>query len=442
MSKLVPILIVTPYFAPQTHAAMFRVHKLVKLLPEFGYQPIVVTTDINYLYNEDSSLLSELPDCVEIIRTRYIEPSMRGLRMALGGKDRTFTSMKQVYARKLYSTEEHKNGIVKSGVVTMLKQKLYTSLYNTPDAYWTWAKSVKPVVEELLKTKDIKHIYTTCCPYSHLKVVSELKGRYEFKWLADFRDPSGYGYKNTPSTFMGREMQRKIISDVMIKADAVTGLAESYGGIFSDLYGLCSSKFHFIPTAVDENYFPSEQLSQYKNTIVFAGEVMPEQTSYIFEVLSGVNTRHKIDLLFIGRKEINLPIITKLVNSIDGFNLTIKFEDHIPQKDLYKIITSAKACILAPGEHKYWWTNFAKLVDYIGLNIPVIAYVSEYSEAKKELEKSGNGFFILGDGMQADSNNLTAWLNELNYPLNTNDYCNRYHSRNMVSEFAKILDEL
>ena len=78
--ELTPLLMMTPYFAPQSHAAMFRAHKLARYLPDHGYQPIVVTTDINYLYNDVPSLLSELPPEVEIHRARYIEPTLRGVR--------------------------------------------------------------------------------------------------------------------------------------------------------------------------------------------------------------------------------------------------------------------------------------------------------------------------------------------------------------------------
>src|SRR5690606_31683724 len=88
--ELIPVLMLVPYFAPQTHAAMFRAHKLAKYLPEHGFRPVVVTTDVNYLYNEDSGLLQELPDCVQVHRARHVEPTVRGVRMALGGRDRTF----------------------------------------------------------------------------------------------------------------------------------------------------------------------------------------------------------------------------------------------------------------------------------------------------------------------------------------------------------------
>ena len=84
------VLIVTPFFAPQNHAAVFRAYKLAKYLPQFGWKPIVLTVDTQYEFNEDAALLTDLPNEVEVIRARYIEPTLRGVRMALGGRDRTF----------------------------------------------------------------------------------------------------------------------------------------------------------------------------------------------------------------------------------------------------------------------------------------------------------------------------------------------------------------
>lgn len=44
------ILIITPFFPPQTHAAVFRAFKLVKYLKRTGWNPIVLTVNRNYLY--------------------------------------------------------------------------------------------------------------------------------------------------------------------------------------------------------------------------------------------------------------------------------------------------------------------------------------------------------------------------------------------------------
>ena len=89
------ILIITPFFPPQTHAAVFRAFKLVKYLKRTGWNPIVLTVNRNYLYLEDPDLLDEVQD-VPIYQANYIEPTLRGLRMLLGGED---TSLKAITAK-------------------------------------------------------------------------------------------------------------------------------------------------------------------------------------------------------------------------------------------------------------------------------------------------------------------------------------------------------
>src|SRR5258708_36113112 len=132
-------LIVTPYFAPQTHAAVFRAYKLAKYLPLFGWKPYVVTVDKNYLYNEDQSLSEALPPEVEVYRAHYVEPTLRGLRMALGGKDRTFASLKQARAA---SNGVHTNGNGNGHHRPMNTAYEYalTRSAQDPDPYWTWRR--------------------------------------------------------------------------------------------------------------------------------------------------------------------------------------------------------------------------------------------------------------------------------------------------------------
>ena len=43
------ILIITPFFPPQTHAAVFRAFKLVKYLKRTGWNPIVLTDSNLYV---------------------------------------------------------------------------------------------------------------------------------------------------------------------------------------------------------------------------------------------------------------------------------------------------------------------------------------------------------------------------------------------------------
>lgn len=445
--KLIPILIISPYFAPQTHAAMFRVHKLVKYLPKYGYKPIVLTTDINYLYNENFELLKELPDCVEIVRTRYIEPSLRGLRMAFGGKDRTFAAVKPLAINGCVSSEISKNKKVNKFKLffSHIYSMIVNFLYNMPDAHWTWTLSSRKTAEAIIKKYDIQLMYTTANPYSHLNLAARLKDKFGLKWLADFRDPCGYGYKHSPGNIFGLLVQKKIIHDAINKSNCVTGLAESYKYIFSDNFGLPENKFHFIPTGLDDSYLCAQQSSEldFSNHVVFSGEVMKEQGGYIFKVLNELALQEKkLEITFIGRKEINKPIIDALISSVSNWRLPVNYIDHMPQKKLYQILLSAKASILAPGTSYYWWNNFAKMVDYIALGVPVIADVPVLSEARKELSRASLGFFLEYDGEQEDAARLNIWLKDFDGNRTNNDYRKRYLASTQVAEFARLFDDL
>lgn len=444
--QLTPVLIITPYFAPQTHAAMFRVHKLVKYLPEHGYKPIVLTTDINYLYNENSELLKELPDCVEIIRTRYIEPSMRGLRMALGGRDRTFKNTKSTTE---YSSEPSVGSLAeKTNPIRKVLSSVYSTLtqflYNIPDAHWTWSLASKKTAEALVKEYDIKLMYTTANPYSHLGMAGHLQEKFNLKWLADFRDPCGYGVKHGVDNYLGSKIQHSLLSKTMVKADKVSGLAETYSSIYSDLFGLDNRKFSFIPTGIDDAYLPEPEnnIVSYSNHIIFAGEVMKEQSDYVFNVIQAMDVDGKFQLTFIGREEINRPIVENITSNIKNWSVPVNFIDHLPQSELYIILKSAKACILAMGSNRQWWNNFAKMVDYIALGVPVVADVPYCSEAKKELSRAKLGFFLERDSLEQDANHLRDWLENIDNNGIEVDYRKRYLASSQVAAFARLFDEL
>lgn len=447
---MIPVLMVAPYFAPQTHAAMFRAHKLAKYLPRFGYKPVVVTVDVNYLYNEDPALLEELPGDVEIHRVRYVEPTLRGVRMALGGEDRTFAAQKR--AGKPEMGEPPLDRTLEPSAVSSMSQWLrgaysrsLSRLAEWPDRYWTWTQGAREVCEQLIERNGIRLVYTTAVPISPLRAVSSLKRRYPLTWIADFRDPVGYGQKHSARSGLPMLLERQIISDAMRTADRVVGLAAAYGSIFFDLYGLPESRYRFIPTGVDLDYV-DEAAPEPRPTLIHVGEVMPNQSSYLFELLSAAartfpDTFASLRLEIVGRTEVNRPLVEAMINRISGWCIPIDYIDHLPQRALYQRIRSSRAALLAPGQSRYWWNNFAKLVDYIGLGVPVIADVPPISEARAELEKAGNAHFIERQGLAADSVALASWLSQEHRPV-PSEYAERYTAMRQAEDFAGIFDEL
>lgn len=374
------VLIVAPFFAPETHAAVFRAHKLTKYLKKSGWNPIVLTVDINYNFNEDPGLLEEL-EGIPIFRTKYVEPTRRGIRMLLSNIDLTYKSLKRnnYFSNNRQIEKKHEKKWI----------RYYSEiLLNSPDRYWTWKRSAIKKAEEIIRKYDVSILFTTCAPFTSNAVGLALKKKYNLKWIADFRDPITYAKRNYSDVFSVYKKQRKNQDDTFILADGITTTSSAYELIFNDQYkGRYSEKVHFIPTGLDDDYLP-EEISPQRNYIIFAGEYLEEYGDFFFRVYSQViDKTHKdriMKIKIVGNKDINMPFLLPIIERYE-IKEFVEIIDHMPQKELYKLISEAKYALTIIGEKAHWWNNSAKLTDYIALQKQVIALVPDISETKSEL---------------------------------------------------------
>ena len=348
------ILIITPFFPPQTHAAVFRAFKLVKYLKRTGWNPIVLTVNRNYLYLEDPDLLDEVQD-VPIYQANYIEPTLRGLRMLLGGED---TSLKAITAKAKTIGAQSKS----TDTVTSNKQSLFGKFYKyildrwiqVPDRFRFWERSAVRMGRKIIKEHDISIIYTTCLPFTSNRIGMRLKHLTGVKWVADFRDPTTYAKRMYSDYFPVFAKQKKIEQDTFKYADAITGLSGAYLNIFNDLYeGRYSNKSYFIPTGVDDDYLPSFQNREKENYIIFVGEYLHEYKDNFLKIFAeAVNSKELkgkgCTLKIVGNKNINQKQTEEFVNDL-GICNNVEYINHVPQRKLYELIVNAKAAVLIPG---------------------------------------------------------------------------------------------
>lgn len=443
------ILIITPFFAPETHAAVFRAHKLVKYLKKEGWNPIVLTVDTNYVYNENPKLLQEL-EGVEIYRTKYIEPTVRGLKMWLTGKDLTYKTLKAKGVYNLSTISENSADETKrhkKGVVSKLYKYLLDNHLNSPDRYWTWKKSAIREAKKLIGRYNIQFIYTSSSPYTTLEIGTELKSYFpNIKWIADYRDPLTYTLRNHSHIFSVFKKQKKIEIKALNCADAITGLASSYKLIYHDLYnGKYDNKIFFIPTGLDDELIPNCSDEIKSDEIIYIGEYLPNYGTTFFDYFGSFQAKYpqlanNLKLTIIGSKDINLLALQKL-NIDKGILQSILFEDQMPQSELYKRLSKAKAVVLSPGYESHWWTNFAKMVDYIALKKIVLAVVPDPSEARKQLSMAGIGLFLDSEEIAVETFYNLASNEVLDKNIN-HTFCETYLASSQAKSFIKILENL
>jgi len=441
------VLIVTPYFAPQSHAAVFRAHKLAKYLPRFGWKPHVLTVATNYLYNEDAALRSDLPPEVVVSTTKYIEPTMRGVRMALGGRDRTFNAQKDVGAvninESLSSTRTCARSLARSAY-----QYVRESWLSSPDAHWTWYRFAVREARRIINTEGIPLVYTSCLPFTSNRIGLTLQHE-GVRWVADFRDPPAYSIRMSSPVDRVYMKQRRIERDTLQQADAVTTTSSAYEMIFRDMHGPnIRDTFHFIPTGLDDDYIgePNAGHAMQQTYIVFAGEYLAEYGDTFLQIfaraLDDPELRQLgIRLLVIGRREVNVPLIRPILARL-GITESVEFRDHVRQPELYAILRSARAGLLIPGPTSHWWTNFAKMVDYIALRLPCLALVPDPSEARSQLSKAGLGVFLDGDRDTAAQTLINFLLGHSRELTPNSAECDRYLASTQVQSFVNVFESL
>jgi glycosyltransferase involved in cell wall biosynthesis len=436
------VLIVTPFFAPQNHAAVFRAYKLAKYLPQFGWKPVVLTVDTQYEFNEDATLLNDLPEEVEVISARYIEPTLRGLRMAMGGRDRTFSGLKEKHS----GLNQAPSPVSRSVAIRAYHHFVKHWLQN-PDAYWTWAKTATPIANKIMEERGIDLVFTTAPPFSSLSIGKSLHGNGA-RWVADFRDPLAYTQQLSSEVARIHHRQRTIVSHTLANADAITLAASSMASIYRDMFGNKEVSPVFIPTGIDEDVLQSESatVTEPQPYLLFAGEILPEFDTVFWEAFANAAKNQavrsaSIKVLIVGTLALNRPRLTPFLNRL-GLHGQVEFRDQMPQRDIYKLLLKAHAGLLVPGINSRWWTNAAKMTDFIGMRKPVLAVVPDPSEARTALTRCGLGIFLDGSPENRTTILTDFLLGKHKLSVPDDHECERYTAHRQVQSFVELFESL
>jgi len=213
MSTEKKILIITYYWPPAGGPGVQRWLKFAKYLPEFGWKPIIYTPENPSYPLLDESLMKDVPDDLEIVRTKIWEPY-------------------QLAEKLNKSNKKFKAGQFDVGNNQSWKSKLSIWVrgnFFIPDARVFWVNPSTQFLEQYLKINNIETIVTSGPPHSMHLIGLNLKRKFpNLKWIADFRDPwteISY-YKHLKLTNRSDKKHRQLESQVFKNADIT--LATSY----------------------------------------------------------------------------------------------------------------------------------------------------------------------------------------------------------------------
>lgn len=386
------VLIITYYFPPSGGPGVQRVLKFVKYLPEFGWQPVVLTvTDADYPAR-DESLLDEIPSSVHVYRSKIFEPYR--LYRKLTGKppgapvdvdniphDGTRRSFREALAQFVRST------------------------FFIPDARVGWLPYAVPMGLEIIKHEGIDALYSSSPPYTSALVARRLRNKSRLPWIAGFRDP-WTGFLSTPQrsaapAAIDRYMEFSVLRDASL-------IEVAWKGILKDMLAkhprISPDKFLYLPNGYDADDFPAVGPPQNEQfTVTYTGSMYGKRNpqSFLRAVESLVDEGSvelsKIRLRFIGRfgsdimEMIGRTSVSKAVETVAYLPHRESLEALLRSDALLLVVDEAEGSAeIVPG----------KVFEYLGAHRPIIALAQEGAVADL-VRKTRSGFVAANQDLDA-----------------------------------------
>lgn len=368
---------------------------VVRRLPDLGWDPIVLTSEEQQqmLPNRDHGLLELIPDSVEVVRSRVIEPYNNVFyRFLVGG-------------RKRGPKKENEEGRAerKSSPVSSKKWKKrfgdFVESLMIPDRFMGWLPfAYRAGSAAIRKYQPDLILSVSPSPVTHI-LGRRLSKRYGIPWVQDFHDPwTRYSFA-LKRPFPLKQLERLYEEKVLSSARRIIVTAKSLIDEYVDMYPrVPREKYRLIHYGYSEDaYRDAEPVRFDKFTLVYTG------TSYDVPVyrdlMQGLKeamarrpeVRGNIQVLFIGH----------VFTGFDSFVASYGIEDfvknlgHMDHESCTRYLMGADAAFY----YIYYYNQIScKIFEYLRSGVDVLAILPNVHEARELLERHGRGTIArLGD---------------------------------------------
>lgn len=340
-TRMNKVLMISYIFPPLGGVGGIRTLKFAKYLPGYHWEPTVLAVKPYRTDALDYSLLKEIPDQVEVVRTFSLEPrrlpvTMSGSRRSSrSGGDQRF-ALPTLGIRSLRTTVA--NGLA--------------SFFAIPDHCIGWFPFALRAGTEIARRKKIDVIYSSFPPATSHIIAYQLSRRLKIPWIADFRDP--WSRFDKSHTRLHQWVSQKT-KDVSLQESS--GVIAATSGVKDELlreYPELDHKIRVITNGYDEddfghNYAPSDD----QFTIVYTGHSEGFDPSSLFAAIKRLlnERRSQVEnwkIQFIGQPSAGVYSSIKQ----QGLEPMIEIKGYLPYNETLRHQQQASVLLLygwAPG---------------------------------------------------------------------------------------------
>lgn len=373
MTQQVPllnVLVIAYYFPPLGLSGVQRTLKFVRYLPQFGWQPTVLTTTPTGYFAQDPSLLHDLQGLsIEIVRAGSLDPN------------------------SLF----RKKGVVKMPsegwrrILAFLSDSIFI-----PDNKIGWKRKAIKAAEDVCSRKSFDIIFATAPPFTDLLIGQHLSRKFNIPLVLDYRDPwLDNPYKNYP-TPIHRSLHITLEKNALNTSARVITTNRRVKELILQRYKfLTHDDVVILPQGYDPADFefyvpPREAEKNRKFRITHSGVFYGDRTPKFFlRALRRVfeldpETRGNIEAVFVGNFHEQHAKLVRSLGLEDSVTVT-GYLEHVAS--IQQILTSDVLWLMLENDTQ----SPGKLYEYIGARKPILASVPDGFIRQTVLE-TGAGF--------------------------------------------------
>jgi glycosyltransferase involved in cell wall biosynthesis len=425
------VLIITYYWPPSGGSAVLRWLKFAKYLRDFGWEPVVYTPANPEPQEIDISLLQDIPDNMEVIKSPIWEP---------------YNIYKQLTGKK----KEDRLGVAlmsdkKQGFVSRLSLWIRSNLF-IPDPRRFWVRPSVRLLSKYLHGRPVDVIVTTGPPHSMHLIGLEIKKRLGIKWVADFRDPwtNIDFYRDLALTRWADRCHKKLERKVLHEADRIItvspGMSREFASMGISRIATITNGFDVVPASLTK-HLPE------KFTLLHLGSIPKSRNpENLWRVMADLVRQNpgfagKLQIKLIGKMD---RIVLESIGRYELLDFVLS-EDFIPHEKTFHELTEAAVLLLfinnTPNAGGIL-TN--KFFEYLSARRPILAMGPADGDASVILGETGAGkIFEYNDPAGLTNHLLDLFgLYSQNKLITDSRDIERFSRKNLAGELGELLTKL
>jgi glycosyltransferase involved in cell wall biosynthesis len=373
------VLFITYFWPPSGKATLHWPLKIMKHLPGYDWEPIVLTADEDTFSQKDESLLKEVDPRLKVFTAHAMEP-FRIYRRLLGKEKNS-----PLTASETISTA---NRGVRHRLSVWIRMNLFI-----PDARIGWYWNAVRRGKEILQSEKISAIVSIGPPHTTLLVGKTLSKCSGVPHIPVFIDPwvdiSYYqGFKRSKATLaLDRRFERSVIE----QAAQVVFVTETMKKDYIRQYPFLQNKSQVLYWGYDEDAFQSykPEITRGQEILLHAGNMYDHQNpKNLWKTLRKENDNGRnLKLVFVGTVG---PEIRQSLSEAGLLDKT-EFKGFLPYKEMIDELSRASYLLVCASEQRH---VPGKLFEYLRSGKPILAFGDGNEEVQKILEETKAGMIV------------------------------------------------